>query len=245
MNQKIARGRPRAWDRPMKLVSFLFVLIPLTCSAQVLTYGVQGGVPGQTARGQTERLPFVLGRGWTCASPPICRSSLVCSIAASAAASRTMYFSTLRMQSRWATKTARQRRRDSDLSQVPRVLRRTRVASVRRRRSHDSPHLDLQHRQQQRPQQCSALGRSVDYRSQDDAVECGPHVRHRRRPARRPLPHGARSSLLVLGRRKDVGNPQESGQFPVRLPALSGGTECARATPFLRAARCIRYPISQ
>ena len=39
----------------------VFALLPLTASAQILTFGVQGGVPAQTPLGRTDKTPFVLG----------------------------------------------------------------------------------------------------------------------------------------------------------------------------------------
>jgi hypothetical protein len=45
----------------MKLLIFTFLLLPLTASAQLLTFGVRGGVPAQTPLGRTDNTPFVLG----------------------------------------------------------------------------------------------------------------------------------------------------------------------------------------
>ena len=48
----------------MKLSVLLFscALLPLTASAQLLTFGLQGGIPSQTPLGQTDdKMPFVLG----------------------------------------------------------------------------------------------------------------------------------------------------------------------------------------
>ena len=45
----------------MKLLILTFTLLPLTASAQLLTFGVQGGVPAQPPLGRTELMPFVLG----------------------------------------------------------------------------------------------------------------------------------------------------------------------------------------
>jgi hypothetical protein len=36
-------------------------MLPVTASAQLLTFGVQGGVPAQTPLGQTDKMPFTLG----------------------------------------------------------------------------------------------------------------------------------------------------------------------------------------
>ena len=45
----------------MKLLILTFTLLPLTASAQLFTFGVQGGVPAQTPLGRTDNTPFVLG----------------------------------------------------------------------------------------------------------------------------------------------------------------------------------------
>ena len=46
---------------PMRLYLLTFVLLPLTASAQLFNFGVQGGVPAQTPLGQTRNMPFALG----------------------------------------------------------------------------------------------------------------------------------------------------------------------------------------
>jgi hypothetical protein len=45
----------------MTLRIFAFALLPLAASAQLFTFGVQGGMPTQTPVGQTSKMPFVLG----------------------------------------------------------------------------------------------------------------------------------------------------------------------------------------
>jgi hypothetical protein len=45
----------------VRLRIFTFALLPLTASAQLLTFGVQGGVPMETPRGRTDEMPFVIG----------------------------------------------------------------------------------------------------------------------------------------------------------------------------------------
>jgi hypothetical protein len=45
----------------MKPCILTFVLLPLTISAQLLTFGVQGGWPAQTPLGLTNKMPFVVG----------------------------------------------------------------------------------------------------------------------------------------------------------------------------------------
>src|SRR5258708_679913 len=45
----------------MNLRIFTLVLLPLTASAQLFTFGVQGGVPTETPAGQTSKIPFVIG----------------------------------------------------------------------------------------------------------------------------------------------------------------------------------------
>jgi hypothetical protein len=45
----------------MRLPTFLFTIFPLTASAQMFTFGVQGGIPAQTPLGRTSQTPFALG----------------------------------------------------------------------------------------------------------------------------------------------------------------------------------------
>ena len=45
----------------MNLRIVVLAMLPLTASAQLLTFGVQGGVPAQTPLGRTDRMPFVAG----------------------------------------------------------------------------------------------------------------------------------------------------------------------------------------
>jgi hypothetical protein len=45
----------------MNLRILIFALLPLTASAQLFNFGVQGGVPAQPPLGQSDNIPFVLG----------------------------------------------------------------------------------------------------------------------------------------------------------------------------------------
>lgn len=45
----------------MRLCILTFALLPLTASAQLFNFGVQGGVPAQPPLGQSYNMPFVLG----------------------------------------------------------------------------------------------------------------------------------------------------------------------------------------
>jgi Outer membrane protein beta-barrel domain len=45
----------------MTLRILALAALPLTASAQLLTFGVQGGVPRQTPLGRTDKMPFVVG----------------------------------------------------------------------------------------------------------------------------------------------------------------------------------------
>ena len=45
----------------MQLRIFPLALLPLAASAQLFHFGVQGGVPIETPRGSTDKMPFVLG----------------------------------------------------------------------------------------------------------------------------------------------------------------------------------------
>jgi hypothetical protein len=45
----------------MKLNLSIVVLLPLAASAQLLTFGVQDGVPSQTPLGLTNKMPFAIG----------------------------------------------------------------------------------------------------------------------------------------------------------------------------------------
>jgi hypothetical protein len=45
----------------MKPCILTFALLPLTASAQLFNFGLQGGVPAQTPLGQSYNMPFVLG----------------------------------------------------------------------------------------------------------------------------------------------------------------------------------------
>jgi hypothetical protein len=45
----------------MNLRIFVLAALPCLASAQLLTFGVQGGVPAQTPLGRTDKMPFVAG----------------------------------------------------------------------------------------------------------------------------------------------------------------------------------------
>jgi hypothetical protein len=45
----------------MNLCILIFALLPLTASAQLFNFGVQGGVPARPPLGQSDNIPFVLG----------------------------------------------------------------------------------------------------------------------------------------------------------------------------------------
>ena len=45
----------------MRLCILTFALLPLTASAQLFNFGVQGGVPAEPPLGQSDNIPFVLG----------------------------------------------------------------------------------------------------------------------------------------------------------------------------------------
>jgi hypothetical protein len=45
----------------MNLRLLTCALLPLMASAQLLTFGVRGGAPAETPRGQTDKMPFVFG----------------------------------------------------------------------------------------------------------------------------------------------------------------------------------------
>jgi hypothetical protein len=45
----------------MNLRIAVLAMLPLMASAQLLTFGVQGGVPAQTPLGRTDKIPFVAG----------------------------------------------------------------------------------------------------------------------------------------------------------------------------------------
>jgi outer membrane protein with beta-barrel domain len=45
----------------MRLPILLFAMLPVTASAQIFTFGVQGGVPVETPLGQTDKMPFTVG----------------------------------------------------------------------------------------------------------------------------------------------------------------------------------------
>jgi hypothetical protein len=47
--------------RRMRLPVLVFLMLPMAASAQLLTFGVQGGVPVQTPLGRTDEMPFAIG----------------------------------------------------------------------------------------------------------------------------------------------------------------------------------------
>src|ERR1041385_5451182 len=47
--------------RRMTLRILALAALPLTASAQLLTFGIQGGVPAQTPLGRTDKIPFAVG----------------------------------------------------------------------------------------------------------------------------------------------------------------------------------------
>jgi len=205
----------------MKLRIFTLALLPLTASAQLFTFGVQGGVPAQTPRGRTDEMPFVLGPSVNIRA--FAGVSLQTGVLYHRIGRGNDSFAFLYPEN--AVTLGFESWRGSAL-ELP-FLAKFRFLGERAgwrpfllAGPHRAPHLDHNQFGAQRHQQQPVDQQHARAHYQDYAVECrSQHGRGRGFPDG-SLSYRAGGSLLLLGCRQNRPRAEEPGQLPARVPVL-------------------------